>query len=229
MKKTTQTLYFFLILIFSTMTLEAGFWDMYSPSMQNLQGIRIYEGDRDGSFSGDLVAILSDGSGWKIHPDHPDIFNSWEEGDWIHIDIRTSWYWFKREHKFLLHNYTRSETVKAMLIQHADSPLCIVDTDSHLGIVDTDSHLETKFVTVYEEDEEGNEHIVERSETGSKLQKDLYMSDGSIWTIDETDDFKIGDYVHVGVNAGAESFQFFLICGVEKTAKWCWTSVPAWQ
>ena len=84
-----------------------------------------FEGDEDLDFVGDPVAILEDASRWKIHPNFVEHFASWQLGDTIHIGRRTDWYWFKREHKFLLINHDRNESIPVMLVWVGDAPLNI--------------------------------------------------------------------------------------------------------
>ncbi len=84
-----------------------------------------FEGDEDLDFVGDLVVILEDTSRWKIHPNYVDQFALWQLGDTIHVGRRTDWYWFKREHKFLLVNHDRNESIPVMLVWVGDAPLNI--------------------------------------------------------------------------------------------------------
>src|SRR5262245_25950916 len=70
------------------------------PYIHKLSGKTVYPGDEKGLFAGNSVAILDDGSSWKVHPDHTDRFSHWDSGDVVYVDARTTWYWFKREHKF---------------------------------------------------------------------------------------------------------------------------------
>lgn len=84
-----------------------------------------FEGDEDLDFVGDPVAILEDTSRWKIHPNYVEQFASWKIGERVHIGQRTDWYWFKREHKFLLVNHDRNESIPVMLVWVGDAPLSI--------------------------------------------------------------------------------------------------------
>jgi hypothetical protein len=99
-----------------------------------------FEGDEDLDFVGDLVAILEDTSRWKIHPNYVDQFASWQLGDTVHIGRRTDWYWFKREHKFLLVNHDRNESIPVMLVWVGDAPLNITSV--------TESNATSPFTTL---------------------------------------------------------------------------------
>lgn len=77
-----------------------------------------YNGDRSGRFVGDPLATLSDGSQWKVHPDNKKRFFDWQQGDKVYILPRTSFYWFKREHKFKMYNATKDQYIKVMFIRY---------------------------------------------------------------------------------------------------------------
>ena len=181
-----------------------------------IEGFYLFEGDKHGDFKGNLVAVLSDGSAWKGHPDSCKILRCWEVGNSIHIKVRTSWYWFKREHKFLLYNHDRKESVKAMLVQYEDLPLKISYTS---GVYPTAMEP----VPHWGYDGNGNYVILYWTYEPCNFRKYLLLSDGSEWTI--SNNFKYFDYganVYIGFNTNGDKPTFFLITGQEREAKWSW-------
>jgi hypothetical protein len=91
-----------------------------------LKSVSLFDGDKYGDFEDNLVAILSDGSSWKIHPHDQNTFSNWQVDDPIRMRVRNSFYWFKREHKFELVNEARQEEVRAMIVHYGDFPHKIV-------------------------------------------------------------------------------------------------------
>lgn len=181
-----------------------------------LQGFDIFPGDRHGDFEGDLLAILSDGSAWKIHPDDQEKASNWELGDFVHISVRTSFYWFKREHKFLLCNHNRGEALKVMIIRHAQPPLQILATS------DT---YPTNMIEVEEyvaNDRLGNP-IFEEEIIPADFKKEITLNDGTSWIIGEKfEDFSPETFVYMGEKETEEGIDKFLICGTEREAVWTW-------
>ena len=57
------------------------------PFVHNLLSDLVFEGDKEGQFVGDVVAVLDDDSRWKVHPDHAEIFGQWQPGEEVHVDV----------------------------------------------------------------------------------------------------------------------------------------------
>lgn len=181
-----------------------------------LAGAYIFQGDSHGDFRGDLVAILSDGSQWKVHPDNPEKFRRWNMGDRIHVAVRTSFYWFKREHKFHLYNHENGECVKAMLVNYGEAPLVIVDATKPTA---TDSVT----VPIYATDANGNLYVVGYKDVPCTYRSYVTLSDGSVWQIGKNfSSFTYGRKVYVGYNESSTAFKPFLISGTEREAGWTW-------
>lgn len=187
--------------------------DDFRRTLQYYVGLAAFNGDSHGQFTGDPVAILSDGSAWKIHPKDKEKFSRWIGNEIVHVEARTSFYWFKREHKFELRNHMRNESVRAMLVQYPTYPLMIVE--SHSYIADTkveyteyrhDDGSSTTVPTVY------NIH-----------EKRVVLNDGSAWRIRENfDSFNIGNTVYLGCNSENNRYYFFLVSGIEREAVFEW-------
>ena len=181
-----------------------------------LQSFDIFAGDKHGDFGGDLVAILGDGSAWKIHPDDQEKATYWQFGDSIHISLRTSFYWFKREHKFLLCNHDKGDAVKVMIIRYAEAPLQIlVASDIYpTNVIEVEEYI-------------GNDKrgypIFEEEIISTDFKKDIILSDGTAWLIGERfDDFCSEVPVYMGLKETEEGVDRFLICGNEREAVWTW-------
>lgn len=208
----------FVVLMIGPYSLKAT--ELPSSDLQRLEEVYIFSGDDHGDFSGDLAVVLSDGSAWKIHPDSVKKFRRWGRGEIVHVDVRSSFYWFKREHKFKLYNHQRKESVKAMLVAHIDPPLAIVDTYTY----PTDIML----VPHYERDFNGNDYIAYYQEVPINFEKLLYLNDGSIWKIASClNSFNTGMKVYRGAADRATSFFYFLISGLQREA--VWTSASPYQ
>lgn len=203
MKKTISLMIFSFYLLFSGENLNAvtNFREIYPPVVQQISGSSIYEGDRHGEFEGDYVAYLSDGSGWKVHPKDRETYENWSLGDLVRIKVRTSFYLFKREHKFSLYNYNRGEEIFVMLVRHADTPIQkkIVQTDMYIHSYDWDEEMPV-------------------------FRKVIALSDGSLWVIKEQmSDFTIGQTVYIGAQGVAKKwYDFIMITGSEREAVWTW-------
>ncbi|MEM1282834.1 MAG: hypothetical protein AAGG81_04695, partial [Chlamydiota bacterium] len=183
-----------------------------------LLGAYIFQGDSHGDFRGDYVAVLSDGSQWKVHPDQPEKFQGWNVGDRIHVEVRTSFYWFKREHKFHLYNHNNGEYIKVMLVDYGDQPLVVIDATKPVA---TDSYT----VPIIRTDSNGNIYVVGHREVPCSYQSYVTISDGSVWTISkEFSKFKYGRKVYVGYNESSVSIDPLLISGIEREASWVWTN-----
>lgn len=193
---------------------DQGDWQNYIPIRQSLIGVGIFDGDQHGDFKNDIVAYLGDGSAWKVHPTESEIFSQWNINDVVHVGVRTSYYYFKREHKFELVNHSRNETVKAMLVQHSVEP--------PLTLVFAEIYLENSTVIPYTSyDHQGRPQT--NYTISNSYAKKITLSDGSIWVLrNGYNEFFIGDRIYVGVNASKSGFNFFLIKGSEREAIWTW-------
>ncbi len=193
---------------------EPGDWQNFAPNRQYFVSIDTFRGDQHGEFKNDLVACLSDDSAWKVHPTDKDKFSRWTANDIVHVGVRNSFYWFKREHKFELVNHTRNETVKVMMVQYPRvAPLTVVLAETYLKnqsiqpftYTDSLGRINTIYVP------------------SNTYEKKVALSDGSVWTIRKNfESFSIGNRVYVGVNATKNGFDFLLISGLEREAEWTW-------
>lgn len=175
-----------------------------------LNSTAIFKGDRHNQFQGDYVAILEDGSAWKVHPEDRSKYEQWLPGESIHPQVRTSFYWFKREHKFELNNQSRNESVRAMLVQYPTYPLFI--TQSYQ--VENGGYFRPKKII----DSSGNQYIKEEWEPTFETQ--VHLNDGSIWRVGKGNvEFQEQHFVYIGIQANTESFQNFLISGTERENK----------
>ncbi len=223
MKKVLISLFLAIASISFTQNLEAikNFEMIYPSVTQTLEDKLVFGGDRHGEFEGDLVAFLSDGSAWKIHPTQRQQFRTWENGDQVRIKVRTDHYWFKREHKFSLYNETRGEALKVMIVRHIDTPI-------QLKIVSTDLYVKeytTTPVSSYQwvfENGQMREREVVQFITIPVYRKVLVLSDGSSWVIkDNIDEFRINSYVYVGAQGNPKNwYDFIMITGTEREAIW---------
>jgi hypothetical protein len=190
-------------------------------------GVYLFEGDRHKDFKNDLVTVLSDGSQWKIHPTQTTKFGSWQPGDSVQIGVRTSFYWFKREHKFYLKNLDKDKTVKAMLISYGDIPLQIVNTSNTYptstykkpiyyihNYYDSNGHLITNYI------------LVGYKTVPCNYVKEIYLNNGRICRITKQfKHFTIGKYVYAGYNQSEDQVNTLLITGTQREAVWSWTSL----
>ena len=163
-----------------------------------------YEGDEDLNFVGDPVAVLEDNSCWKIHPQHIETFGQWEVGANVHIGLRTEWYWFKREHKFLLVNHDRNEAIPVMLVRSPS--LNIAKVSQPQPTQRRDMGWGPAFYTYFD------------------YRRNLTLSDGSLWDIENNheNDFSVDSPVYIGYHTGKNGIALFLIGGIEKNGVWTW-------
>ena len=200
----------------------ANFAEVYPPSVQMLQNTTQFVGDRHGDFVGDSVAILSDGSCWKVHPTSQGIYRFWQPGETVRIKVRTDWYWFKREHKFALYNYDRDESIKVMLVEHCAEPLQIVDTKSYAK----SQRAVYNPHTVYYQNSNGTQSSYTTYHFSHyapmDFRKILALSDGSVWVIRKNlGEFEVGMKVYIGAQGVPDRFyDFVFIVGDEREAKW---------
>lgn len=180
-----------------------------------VQMITSFNGDQYGGFENDLVAILNDGSGWKVHPEDRNKFGEWDKNDAILVRKRTSFYWFKREHKFELYNYSNNETVRAMIVQYPTYPLHIVATDIYKAYTD----LRSSFWV----DSKGTTHYY--FYTVDVYYKLVFLNNGTSWVITDSSEFSnfcMNDIVYLGFNTDDECISPFLISGIQREARWAW-------
>jgi len=178
------------------------------------KGSYIFKGDRHNDFSGDPVCVLSDGSAWKIHPEDVEMYNLWSPDDGIHVQVRTSFFWFKREHKFELQNSSRDESVRVMLVQYPSDPLTINDVKN--------IKKPRLLTTSYKIDGE----VYESSRWVRVWKTLIYLSDGTTWIIDggNRTHFKTGDFVYLGQHTQSPQLSYFFIVGDEREAVWTTTT-----
>jgi len=184
------------------------------PTRESLVTADRFRGDKHGQFKDDFVAVLSDGSAWKIHPTEQTKFSNWAVNDVIHVAVRTSFYWFKREHKFELVNHTRNERLKVMLVQYPRTPLTVVLAETVLvgySYVPHTTYINGTPITTYS-------HV-------PNYEKKVALNDGSMWKIDgKYSSFSLGNRVYLGVNLINDRFSYFLITGLEREAVYTWAT-----
>ncbi len=147
----------------------------FNPPVYTIEDTFFFEGDSHGEFKGDYVAILSDGSCWKVHPGDRYKFSLWNSHDVIRVRKRNTFYWYKREHKFELYNYCNDETVRVMLVKYPFYPIQILATDIYKA--------ETALRTFTWVDSQGWTHYEYYTE--DVFHKILYLSNGSAWVIEK--------------------------------------------
>lgn len=180
-----------------------------------IQGFSLFGGNAKGYFAGDVVIELADGSAWKVHPDNREAAENWQKGEAVHVQVRNSFYWLKREHKFRLFNHDRSQSVKVMLLRHQINPLEIIEETEPFS---TKVELEAR----YEFDEEGNLRIIGYDAVLKGWKKILRLNDGTQWEIRGSfNKFIVGSQLYVGVD-DEESCrgELFIIAGRECWAEW---------
>jgi hypothetical protein len=190
---------------FNVFSHESG-WSDLSKYLSTLESVEVYAGDEKGKFEGNFVAVLNDGSAWKIHPKDSEKFREWNAGEIIHVQPRTSGYLFKREHKFILVNHNRNQEARVMIVKYPEHSLKIEQC------IELDQGHETcPFHNDY--------------------TKTLQLTDGSIWNIAlhtcqwEVEYpiyslFQTNTKVYLGVFKDINSFSYFLITGIGKDANW---------
>lgn len=179
--------------------------DAYPSIMQQISTYYQFDGDRHKQFAGNPVIVLSDGSSWKVHPQDIDMLSHFSPSDWVHVAVRTSWYWFKREHKFELVNHNNGSTIRVMLVRHKTVPLYIAHSE--------------KFVSSYATYKTTTESRTETT-TVPVFSKKLTLSDGSHWILSEkTGKFSMGNNVIVAANFDDGHFEsFYIINGTQRDA-----------
>ncbi len=214
MKKILIT--FFLLLV---VTFQAHAATVPDFLLRTLDGVETFEGDRHNQFAGDFVAVLNDDSRWKVHPGDKAKFRKWNFGDEVHVRLRTSHYWFKREHKFDLYNHTLKDSVRVMLVNYPDQALFVQAFQD----VEVDRELKTRPAKdKYGQplkDSKGDPILEQYWEC--IYHRDLLLSDGTVWRIKSVyDAFAEGKFVYVGMNSESDGLFYFLIAGSEREAVW---------
>lgn len=186
-------------------------YPMVDPSIHTLSTTYFCSGDDYGDFVNDYVAVLSDGSAWKVHPGDTEMYGQWANGDIVHVQVRTSFFWFKREHKFELQNFTRNQSVRVMLMQYPTYPLSILTVQYvEMGGSFVDRNTTNAF----------GETFTERVWI-PKLAADLYLSDGTVWRLQgENIHFQAGNYVYFSIHREIDKTWNFLISGKQREAVW---------
>ncbi len=184
-----------------------------------LDGTESFAGDRHEQFAGDDVAVLNDGSRWKVHPEDKAKFRKWNLGDLVYTDLRTEPYFFKREHKFKLYNQNLKQFVRVMLVEYPKYPLIVQSYQ--------DIEVDRQLITREKKDQYGQ--TVKDSQGKPVMEqywaiiyhRDLLLSDGTLWRIaKDLDSFYEGKYVYLGLNLNTDSFAYFLISGTQREAVW---------
>lgn len=189
------------MLILPLMTLFGGAFTTYTekdvlPFQHKIIGFFPYDGDTGTQeFAGDLAAELENGSQWKFHIKDTELVSHWTSGDVITIDFRDTWYWFKREHKFLMRNITRNESARSMLLK---SPLTI-----------TACTKEPYHTTVT---------LTNTGINHSDYRVNVTLSDKSNWEVLTNEHIKVGTQVFIGYR-GEKKKIFFFAHGEGKNAK----------
>lgn len=192
--------------------------------MQKLDRVEQYKGDKEEEFRGDLVAVLSNGSKWKVHPLCESEFRTWRTEDTVRPVLRSDWYWFKREHKFALYNMRNGRSVNVMLVKRTKNPVYIVDTKTYA------KDIRPKYTTQVEYTANGTP-IYNRTYEGDHLtnwRKKITLSNGLSFVIkDNFSEFNSGSKVYV-TSQGEQRFgyyDFVLIRGFERDAVWTWARI----
>jgi len=180
-------------------------------TIEYLNTTYLFNGDRHEEFVGDFVCVLNNGSAWKVHPKDTEKYRNWNVNDILHVQIRTSFFWFKREHKFTLQNYSRNESVRVMLINYPSSSLSI----NAIQNVQIDGYYRNTTI----KDEYGNTHTEKK--WVPIFQKEIYLNDGTVWRLENDNSaFDQGKYVYFGVHRESSGFWYYFIAGTEREAVW---------
>ncbi|MCB1113999.1 MAG: hypothetical protein KDK62_04520 [Chlamydiia bacterium] len=202
-----RTLFFGLLSCF--IALYGNIFDYAGPLQ--IRGLSEY---KEKDYQGDTVVELYDGSLWKVHPDHKEIALAWEPFDEVHVQLRKSIYWFSRPHKFRLHNRTKGESVKVMILDYGFSPLLVFSTSKPFATCWDE-------VPIYALDNEGQEIIVGYKLILKGWKQVLELTDGSTVEIrDNFENFKEGTEIFVGIDERWDYQGPFFITGKKEQAKW---------
>lgn len=207
MNKIILTLLFFVGIVTTSINADATNVDV-RRTFQYYTTISEFMGDKHGEFKGDLVIGLGDGSAWKVHPTDREKVTRWLANEIVHPQVRTSFYWFKREHKFEIYNHNRKESVKAMLVQYPYAPLIITDAVEYVS--------STSVTYTQRQTESG--HVIVTPHVINHYAKRLFLNDYTTLTINSNlSSFNIGDIVYLGYNTNKS---VFVITGIEREAKY---------
>lgn len=186
--------------------------DLWEPAL--LEGFHLFNDEEGGPFQGNLVADFSDNSSWKVHPKDTGIAAAWQPGETVYIRPRTSFYWFKREHKFEIYNHNRRESVRAMLAYHQDRPHEILEASDVFASRGVERPL-------YGTDKNGESAIVGFFALETDYRRVLMLDDGSFWEImDHVESFVPGATIYIGFNDSKEVDLPILITGKGTAAVW---------
>jgi hypothetical protein len=173
--------------------------------------IHPYSGDQSGDFIGDPVFRLYDGSEWKCHPKDAAKVALWGPNDVVEISVRTSFYFFKREHKFFLTNHTLNDTVRVMVVKYPNDPLYIMNVE----YVEVDRKLKT----VVWKDIDGNKYT--ESKWVIYYNQYLHLNDGSTWLITDPDyHYEQGIFVYLCYNYSPKGFWTAIASGTGRDSQW---------
>lgn len=173
--------------------------------------------NRPGSFAGNTTIVLSDGSEWKVHPKDQALCRGWLTNDIVHVGVRQSFYFFKREHKFYLCNETGGgKEIRVMLVCHADYPLAVLKKSKAYP---TATLTIPVYTYVYNpQTGETDSFISHYEQMPSDYYQDLQLSDGSVWQMRQQPGFNAGSVVYFCYSK--EKSRYMLIEGYEKAAEW---------
>jgi hypothetical protein len=185
--------------------------------LRTFDGVEKFEGDRHNQFAGDFLAVLNDGSKWKVHPKDTEKFSHWTFGDAVHIRWRYPNYWFKREHQFELYNHTRKESVRVMIIDYPAKAVAVqgyqdVEVDRYIG----KRHIWDKYGNAVKDSK--GDYLYEEYPVVT-YQRDLYLTDGTVWRLKRNwHPYTEGKFVYVAANYEADGFHYYLIAGNQREA-----------
>lgn len=175
-----------------------------------IEAVYPFKGDSKGEFVGDLVFRLNDGSEWKTHKKDAKTTKRWSQSDFIEVSIRTSFYFFKREHKFILTNHTRKETARAMIINYQYNPVFV----KHVELLEVDRKLMDKYET-------HDGQVVKVKEWVVYYHQFLHLSNGEIWRNKSPDySFKEGAFVYVVYSYSSDGFETAVVRGTGRNSYW---------
>ncbi len=187
-----------------------------APSYEStIRGFTLFEGDAHGDFKGDFVAHLYDGSAWKIHPKDRKKVEKWSVDERVHIEVRTSRYWKKREHKFFIYNDDRNEPLRTMLVDYGCDAAEVIDA-STVYIYGSRSE------PVYGIDRNGNYDIIYWERVYDEAM-DVTLDSGFVCAV--TKHFRSydpGHRIYLGCNRAEKRDVYFLISGIEREAVYSW-------
>lgn len=192
--------------------------ELISPYIHKYEANFIYEGDVKGEFKNDFVAVLDDGSQWKIHTKDYKKFSKWNIGDLVHIELQTQteWYLFKKYYLFLF-NHECNEGVEVSLLK---TPLTI----SHSENPQPTRYIDKGFIKTYQD-----------------YRQNITASDGQQWEVIDPqlkESFPKDTPIYIGYNIyrslplsifcyvledGKKYVSFFIINGAEQKLNWQWT------